>query len=39
MQNDRLSMQNDRLSMQNDGLSMQNGTADRSFCTRVQNGN
>src|SRR5262249_6570059 len=33
------SMQNDGLSMQNDGLSMQNGTADRSFCTRVQNGN
>src|SRR5262249_12997504 len=33
------SMQNDSLSMQNDGLSMQNGTAERSFCTRVQNGN
>jgi len=39
MQNDGLSMQNNGLNMQNDGLSMQDGTADRSFCTRVQNGN
>jgi len=39
MQNEGLSMQNDGLNMQNDGVSMQDGTADRSFCTSVQNGN
>jgi len=33
------SVQNEGLSMQNEGLSVQNGTADCSFCIRVQNGN
>ena len=39
VQNDVLNMQSDPLGMQYDALGMQYEGENRSFCTRVQNGN